>query len=133
MLLTEAMELALREMQGGGHAGDVPALGQQLFEHQLQPQGQPLAATLPLPLLQQAAQVKAELLHQQRAEQRVLMALLLRIEVLQGAQQCPLLGGAAQTRAAGEGIPGGVLVQQQPHQIPTAIFCRLLPRQQWRL
>ena len=43
------------------------------------------------------------------------------MEVFYGAQQGGLLGGAAQARAVGEGIPGRALVQQQPHQIPAAI------------
>ena len=133
VLLTEPMELTLGEVQGAGHARYVPRLGQRLFEQQFEAQRQPLATPLPFPLLQQTAQVKAELLYQQGAEQRVLMALLLRIEVLQGAQQCPLLGGAPQTRAAGEGILGGVLVQQQPHQIPVTLCRRLLLLRRWPL
>jgi len=32
MLLTESMELTLGEVQGAGHAGYVPRLGQRLFE-----------------------------------------------------------------------------------------------------
>ncbi|MNR20367.1 hypothetical protein D3C85_1372030 [compost metagenome] len=53
------------------------------------------------------------------------MALLLRIEVLDGAKQSSLLGGATEPGVAGKGIPGGILVQQQPHQLPLA---RLTPR-----
>ncbi|MNC20004.1 hypothetical protein D3C75_679460 [compost metagenome] len=133
VLLTEPIKLALREVQGGGHPPYVPALGQGFLEQQLQAQGQPLAATLPLPLLQQAAQVETELLHQERTEQRVLMALLLRIEVLNGTKQGPLLGGTAQTRAARKGIPGGALVQQQPHQIPISPSRRLRLLRRWPL
>lgn len=126
VLLAEPVELALGEMQGAGHARYVPRLGQRLFEQQFEAQRQPLATPLPLPLLQQTAQVKAELLNQQGAEQRVLMALLLRIEVLDRAQYGGLLGGTTEPGVAGEGIPGGILVQQQPHQLPLTPLIHLL-------
>ncbi|MNN83517.1 hypothetical protein D3C81_2005650 [compost metagenome] len=68
VLLAEAIELTLGEVQGPGHPADVPALAERLFQQQLEAQGQPLATFLSLPFLQQAAQIEAELLHQQRAE-----------------------------------------------------------------
>ncbi|MNY59380.1 hypothetical protein D3C86_1958200 [compost metagenome] len=55
-------------MQRPGHPADVPALAERLFQQQLETQRQPLATFLSLPFLQQAAQIEAELLHQQRAE-----------------------------------------------------------------